>query len=251
MTSEMPLPKVALFGGAFNPVHEGHIALAESLTRRFGLSRLVFVPAGHPPHRDMPEDPGCHHRLRMIEEAIRGRPGWEVSDFECRNPGPSYTVKTLEALFSDTAPWLILGADAFLGFSGWHRVREILERSHLLVAGRPGVSADALRAAYSRIRAFGPFPDPEEADWDNWTRGLMSTMLLRGKDPVPFRVIAFVQAGTPDVSSTVVREALQGWASGKSAPDRILPAPVKSYIVEEGLFGVTKAFRPPGGYDKT
>lgn len=246
----MSLPKVALYGGAFNPVHEGHIALAEFLTRRFGLSRLVFVPAGHPPHRDMPEDPGCHHRLRMIEEAIRGRAAWEVSDFECLNPGPSYTVTTLEALFPDTTPWLILGADAFLGFSGWHRVRDIFKRSHLLVAGRPGVPADALRVAFSRIRAFGPFPDPGEADWDNWTRGLMRTMILRGKDPETFRIIAFVQAGTPDVSSTVVREALQGWASGKGVPDRILPAPVKSYIVEERLFGVTKASPPPGGDGK-
>jgi nicotinate-nucleotide adenylyltransferase len=243
----MPLPKVALYGGAFNPVHRGHLDLADSLTRRFKLSRLVFVPTGHPTHRDMPEDPGCLHRLRMIEEAIRYRSAWEASDFECRNPEPSYTIRTLETLFPDTKPWLILGADAFLGFSAWHRFGGILDRSHLMVAGRPGVPADGIREAFSKIRPFGPFPEPDGSEWEKWTHGLLETILLKGLDPVPFRVIAFVQAGTPDISSTVVREALQGWASGKEIPDRILPAQVKSYIVEEGLFGVTRTFRSPGG----
>lgn len=243
----MLLPKVALYGGAFNPVHKGHLALAESLTRRFHLSRVVFVPTGRPPHRNLPEDPGCLHRLRMIELAIRGRTVWEPSDCECRNPEPSYTIRTLETLFPDTKPWLILGADAFLGFSAWHRFSEILDRSHLMVAGRPGVLAGGIREAFSKVRPFGPFPEPDGSEWENWTRGLLNTVFLKGLDPGQFRIIAFVQAGTPDISSTVVREALQGWASGKGIPDRILPAPVKSYIVEKGLFGVTRTFRSPGG----
>lgn len=234
----MNLPRIALFGGAFNPIHEGHLALARFLTYRLSLKRIVFVPTGRPPHRSLTDDPGCFHRLRMVEQVIQPYPQWGVSGFECSSTDVSYTLRTVEALFPDENPWLILGADAFEGFYSWFGVEALLDRVHLLIVARPGSAEGGIRLACQRLI---PFDIPDlPAFWDSaeWESKNLWLSLIRIKRKNEGKILAFIQAGTPDISSTSVRESLGRWSRGGEPPGNILPAMVKSYIVEKGLYGV-------------
>jgi nicotinate-nucleotide adenylyltransferase len=135
-----------IFGGTFDPIHFGHLRTAFELLQGLGLAEVRFIPAGDPPHRDQPMADATM-RLRMVTAAIGGQPGFVVDDREVRRSGPSYTVNTLREL-RDELPGrplcLIVGMDAFLGLPTWHKWREILDLSHLVVAHRPGWKAPGM-----------------------------------------------------------------------------------------------------------
>lgn len=136
---------VVLLGGTFDPVHDGHLGLAEDARRALGVPEVRLVPASDPPHRP-PPGASARDRLAMLELAVAGRPGLVVDERELRRRGKSYTVLTLEELRAEDAArplMLILGADAFRGLPTWHRWREILELAHVVVAARPGDPFDA------------------------------------------------------------------------------------------------------------
>jgi len=131
---------IGVFGGTFDPIHFGHLRTAFELQQALGLSELRFVPAGSPPHRDVPLADAAL-RLAMVEAAIADQPGFTVDDREVRRTGPSYTVVTLGELRAE-APrrplCLVVGMDAFLGLPLWHRWRDLLALAHVAVAHRPG-----------------------------------------------------------------------------------------------------------------
>jgi nicotinate-nucleotide adenylyltransferase len=131
---------IGIFGGAFDPIHFGHLRTAFELTQALELAELRFVPAGNPPHRDVPLADAAL-RLEMVRAAIAGQPGFTVDDREVRRGGPSYTFTTLAELRAE-APQrpvcLLVGMDAFLGLDRWHRWREIMSLAHVAVAHRPG-----------------------------------------------------------------------------------------------------------------
>lgn len=134
-----PAP-VGLLGGSFDPVHVGHLRTAWELLTGLGLAEVRFVPSRMPPHRAPAIAPGAL-RLRMLEAAVAGQPGFVVDDCELRREGPSYTVDTLATLRASQPHRplvLILGMDAFLGLPGWHRWREIPGLAHIVVVQRPG-----------------------------------------------------------------------------------------------------------------
>ena len=131
---------LGIFGGTFDPIHFGHLRTAFELQRVIGLEELRFVPAGSPPHRDVPLAEGSL-RLEMVRAAIADQPGFVVDDREVLRAGPSYTVTTLAELhgeFPQRPLCLVVGMDAFLGLTLWHQWREILRLAHLAVAHRPG-----------------------------------------------------------------------------------------------------------------
>ena len=131
---------LGLFGGTFDPIHYGHLRTAFELLQVLALGELRFVPAGNPPHRDVPLV-DAELRLAMVRAAIASQSGFTVDDREVRRVGPSYTVTTLAELRAE-APQrplvLVVGMDAFLGLPTWHRWRDILQLAHLGVAHRPG-----------------------------------------------------------------------------------------------------------------
>lgn len=131
---------IGVFGGTFDPIHFGHLRTAFELQQVLGLSELRFVPAGNPPHRDVPLAEAAL-RLAMVKAAIADQPGFTVDDREVRRVGPSYTVVTLGELRAE-APrrpiCLVVGMDAFLGLHLWHRWRDLLTLAHVAVAHRPG-----------------------------------------------------------------------------------------------------------------
>lgn len=139
-----PRPSAALFGGTFDPFHTGHLRMAIEVKEAFSLPRIVFLPARHPPHK--PEQPvsDAAQRLAMTAAAVRGIPGFEVSDLELRREGPSYSLDTVLS-FRQAEPgvdWLfVMGADSFAEISTWHRYRELLAACDFILLPRPGTAA--------------------------------------------------------------------------------------------------------------
>lgn len=140
---------LGLLGGTFDPVHNGHRALADAALASGAVDRVRWIPAGRPPHRGGPQA-SATHRLALVDLMIADQPAFclDRSEIEAAARGePSYTILTLERLRRELGPAqplaLILGADAFLGLPDWHRWMEIPALAHLLVAGRPGSTLDA------------------------------------------------------------------------------------------------------------
>jgi nicotinate-nucleotide adenylyltransferase len=134
-------PRLGVFGGTFDPPHLGHLALAEWAREQLGLSRVLFVPAGQPPHKRGRRVTPARHRLAMTRLAVRGHPAFAVSAIEARRRGPSFTVETLRALrrrFPRAELWLLVGADSLNELHTWRAPQEIVALSRLAVAARPG-----------------------------------------------------------------------------------------------------------------
>lgn len=133
-----------MIGGSFDPIHYGHLAIAEEARVALGLQRVVFVPAAWQPLKANPPVASSDHRLVMVQRACVGNPAFDVSPIEVEREGLSYTVTTLESLAASiTATWyLILGADAVASLPRWRAVERILELARIVVVGRPGVPFD-------------------------------------------------------------------------------------------------------------
>ena len=133
---------IGVFGGTFDPIHFGHLRSALEICESLGLKEIRFVPCRIPPHRDEPlADP--MQRLAMVRAALAGQPDMILDDREIKREGPSYMIDTLESLRSELTNeplCLILGMDAFMGLSSWHRWQELLTLAHLVVMHRPGKS---------------------------------------------------------------------------------------------------------------
>lgn len=132
----------AYFFGTFNPVHLGHLLVAEAARLQFGFNRVVWVPAATPPHRQNdPELAPFAHRLKMVELACRSNPFFTVSNIEGKRSGPSYTVETLKQMIpgfeSRTRPVpVIMGTDALMQLATWHQPRVLAEKVLFLQAPR-------------------------------------------------------------------------------------------------------------------
>ncbi len=127
-------------GGMFDPVHDGHMQLAQQIKQACGLDEILLVPCGSPVHRPQSNTPASA-RIAMLELAVRDKGGMQVDPRECRSDTPSYTYDTLSAIRSEqpnAVLHLLLGLDAFLAFSTWHRWQEIFELAHVIVVARPG-----------------------------------------------------------------------------------------------------------------
>jgi nicotinate-nucleotide adenylyltransferase len=134
---------MGIFGGTFDPVHNGHLRTAVEMREALRLAEVRFLPAGNPPHREHTQAT-AEVRLALVRAAVADEPGFSVDDRETRRSGLSYSVDTLAELraeFPQRSICLLLGMDAFLGLPNWHRWRELLELAHVVVAHRPGWKA--------------------------------------------------------------------------------------------------------------
>jgi nicotinate-nucleotide adenylyltransferase len=146
--------RIGLFGGTFDPPHVGHLALAEWARIRLRLERIVFMPAGTPPHKRRGKLSPVRHRLAMTRLAVRGNRAFTVSSLEARRSGPSFTVDTLAALARlepGARLTLIMGSDSLDEFSTWHEPKRILQLATLAVAMRPGASARGRRRLPGKV----------------------------------------------------------------------------------------------------
>lgn len=147
--------RIGIFGGTFDPVHLGHLILAEQCREQGELDQVLFIPAARPPHKlDRVLTP-FHHRFEMLELAIAGNTAFRVSRIEEDRPGPSFTVHTLEALTQEQPSaelCLIMGADTLVDLQHWYQPRRVVEFASLLVVARPGtdvMSMESLKASLS------------------------------------------------------------------------------------------------------
>jgi nicotinate-nucleotide adenylyltransferase len=157
----MPQQPIGIFGGTFDPIHMGHLRTAHEVLTGLDLAEVRFVPSRLPPHRPPTVAPEAL-RLRMLEAALEGLPGFRVDGRELLRPGPSFMVDTLASLRAEvgTQPLcLLLGLDAFLGVPTWERWRELPELAHIVVARRPGFAqqidgelGELLRSRFSTDR---------------------------------------------------------------------------------------------------
>ena len=188
-----------LLGGAFDPPHRGHVALAHAAIERFGLDRLVVVVTGDPPHKDVETD--AETRYRLAEAAFADIPGVEISRHELERPGPSHTVDTArwaEGQWGDVV--FLVGADEFADFPDWKEPDEILEHVRLGMATRPGYPHDRLDEVLTGLRR-------------------------------PERVELF-EIPSVDVSSTEIRRRA---ARGEPIDD-LVPGGVERLVVEHGVY---------------
>jgi nicotinate-nucleotide adenylyltransferase len=194
--------KVGIVGGTFDPIHLGHIALAEGARDCAKLDRVLLIPAADPPHRGGAVA-SPQQRLEMSRLAVQEHPGLEVSDLELRRPGPSYTVDTLHELtgrLGGAELYMVLGWDAARELRSWREPDEVLRLARLLVVPRPGWDTPALE----RLEELG-----------------------NGRDRIQLCPIT-----TPEVDATRLRELA---AEGASLSGLVAPA-VERYIREHGLY---------------
>ncbi|CAJ2376395.1 MAG: nicotinate (nicotinamide) nucleotide adenylyltransferase [Gammaproteobacteria bacterium] len=199
-------PVIGLFGGAFDPIHHGHLAPVRQAARAAKLARVAYIPTARPAHRARPHA-AARDRLEMARIALRDAPDcgvkFEVDDVELRMPGRSYTIETLAALRrkNPRARYaLLLGMDALLGFEKWRRWRELRQSVCIIGIARAGWRAPRPPAWWREARAAG-------------------TLLLVEAEPV-------------EISSTQVRAHIAG---GGDASD-LVPRGVWEYICARRLY---------------
>lgn len=211
---------IGVLGGTFDPVHYGHLRLAESAADALVLDAVRWIPAGAPPHRAPPATAAAH-RLEMVRLAIAGNPRFTLDAAEAESAAPSYTVPTLERLRGELgtqcAIVLLLGVDAFLGLPGWHRWQALFALAHIAVANRPGFPLDAKGMAAPLAQAL--FKRRAEAS---------ALRAAACGSIVQFDMTAL------GISATSLRAQL---AAGRSAR-YLLPDPVLDYIGRNSLYSL-------------
>jgi len=212
------VPRTAVFGGSFNPIHYGHLLLADDLLEILSLDRVLFVPAKHPPHKDPTRLAPPEERLAMVGLATQGHRGFEVSDIELTRPGPSFTVDTLAAL---TRPgqtlFLIVGSETFLDLLAWREPRRVAQLARLVIVPRVGSPFDTESdAAQKVLREIG-------------VEGGFSTV---DAGRVPERGVIVSRAASMPISASELRRRVR---EGRSLAFRLPPA-VADYIRSRGLY---------------
>jgi nicotinate-nucleotide adenylyltransferase len=136
---------IGIFGGTFDPIHFGHLRLAEEILEQAGLRQIRFIPTGTPPHRDSPRV-SARQRSEMVRLAIADQPAFTLDEREVARNSPCYTVDTLGELraeLGDAQPLcLLMGGDAFLELHTWHEWEKLFELAHIVVGYRPGYALD-------------------------------------------------------------------------------------------------------------
>lgn len=201
--------KIGILGGTFDPVHNGHLSLAEGVKERMGLEEVLFVPSGIPPHKKDREVTPARHRLAMVKLAIEGREDFSLSELEVERQGYSYTVDTLKELRriyhekSGTIPdfYFIIGADVVPELTTWRNYQEVFALCNFAAVLRPGYDRGFFKRDVDRMRRLGSKIFP-------------------------------VEIATADVSSSEIRRMI---AEGKDVTG-LLPEKVYNYIREMGLY---------------
>ena len=224
MPTEVKRKRIGLLGGTFDPVHNGHLAVADHVQHALGLDSIWFIPAAFPPHKDGHGDgheiSTFVHRLAMLEKAIGKNSSFAVSDIEGKRSSLSYSIDTINIIISQTKEqadlFFIIGVDAFLEIDTWKRYKDLPNLVNFVIISRPAYSPD--EAGEVICEKFDGYAyDPALKIWSSPTSKGYFT--LQHMKPV-------------HISSTAIRESVR---SGKDIYGLIPPA-VEEYIKDNGLY---------------
>ncbi len=214
------MQSIGIFGGTFDPVHAGHLALACRVRDEFSLDSLVIVPAPQPPHKRLP-GAAFAQRAAMIELALAACPDCErivCSRIEENLPAPSYTVHTVEAIMQHCGGqlfFLVIGMDSLADLPNWYRAQDLLSLASLIVVNRDQVSKADIERFIARLASGYQPVSGKENTWQNESGRTLQILM---DFHMPY-------------SSTTIREALR-----KSETPEGLPEAVAAYIRGQGLY---------------
>ncbi len=144
---------ICLFGGTFDPPHNGHIRIAESVREQLRIDTVLFIPAFIPPHKQRRSLSSTADRLAMLKLAIVGKAGFEISEMETQRKGVSYSIDTIRAIkqarnLKREELYFLIGADSLLELHTWNQPEKILAEAHVIVARRPGFNLSAVKQEF-------------------------------------------------------------------------------------------------------
>ena len=215
--------KLGILGGTFNPIHYGHLAAADEVRERLKLNKILFIPSYLPPHKQEEDIPSAAQRFEMVRLAAAGNPNFETSDIEIKRRGKSYTIDTIEALYT-TYPGaefnFITGIDTFLEIQTWKDWEKLFSLCSFVVLSRPGyLFSDLVKIAFMK---------QSERELGKLDRGeLAQTVVRSGALTVFLEMIALY-----DISSTDIRRRVK---EGRSIKYH-LPEAVEIYIMKNRLY---------------
>jgi nicotinate-nucleotide adenylyltransferase len=212
--------RTAVFGGSFNPIHFGHLVIADEMLEQLALERVLFVPAAAPPHKPAGSLAPAEDRCEMVRLAVAGRARFEVSDIELRRRGPSFTVDTLEALQRASDELILLvGSETFLDLLSWRQPRRIVELARLVVVPRTGSMFD-----------------PESTAAQKVLREIGAERFASSPDAVAPRTVVVLHATSLPISSSELRaRSRQGRSLAYRTPDAVI-----AYIQRRRLYAAAE-----------
>lgn len=223
--------RIGLLGGTFNPIHNGHLYIAEEVRKKLYLDRILFIPSGTPPHKKEKTIPPAKHRLEMTRLALLGHPDFELCEIEVKRPGKSYSVETLselKRLHPHDRLFFIIGMDAFVDLPTWREPERLLSLCDFVIVTRPG-------HPFSQFPDIGPLQEIQKVDssrlleLDDLGKGSVTIPLTSGTS------IHFLSIPPSPISASEIRKRLAAGAETKN----LLPEPVASYIIKNKLYGAS------------
>jgi len=194
--------RVGLYGGSFNPIHNGHLIIARSVAEKLDLARVIFLPSATPPHKEGESLIDPHDRAEMVRLAIAGERLFDFSDHDLTCEGPSYTIETIahfrKELGDDVGLFWIIGADWMMELGTWRQSSELVDACTIVTAARPGWEQPDLSTLSDRL---------SDAQISKLRKHILDTPCI-------------------DISATDIRDRL---AAGKSI-GYLVPEPVQNYI---------------------
>ena len=211
--------KIGILGGTFDPIHLGHLRVAEEIGEELELEKIYLIPAAVPPHKETRPISPFHHRLRMTQLAAEESPMLEALDLEGRRQGLSYSIETLKEFHEIFKPspilFFILGMDAFQEIRTWKSYEKLFDYANFVVINRPGSQSEELKPFLLSLDVGFGGSDKEH------------TFVHPSGN-----VLLYKEATLMDISSTQIRELV---ASGKTVRF-LIPESVRAYLVEKGLY---------------
>lgn len=208
---------IGILGGTFNPIHHGHLRMAQELADSLNMQEVRFIPSANPPHKPAPKV-SAEQRAEMVQLAIQHNPRFKLDKLELARTGPSYTIDTLESLYhqnEETALCLIMGTDAFLSLDTWHRWKELMRYCHIILVQRP---ANQQQAALNQT--LTTFLE------EHYTEDSTSLNLQRSG------FICMQQITALTISSSLIRVLI----SSKKSINYLTPSSVEKYIQKHHLY---------------
>jgi len=190
--------KLVIFGGTFDPIHHGHLILANEIRENLKIANLYFLLTGIPPHKPIESISTLNHRISMLRLALQDQTGFEISDLEIKNPDISFTIDTVRSFkdrYFDNNIYIIIGMDSLLNMRNWKEPEKLIDLCRIIVAGRPNY-------------------DPADVD-------------LQFKNKIDF-----LRTSQIEISSSDIRRRVR---EGRSIKYLVTPA-VEQYIIDHNLY---------------